>query len=400
MEAALARDRFSPARQGSLRCHPARRAGGGPAGAARATHPLCERIPQTRARTGLPAFLAGRMGRLQTGVSLGRRNSQRLATAPCRTPAATVVRRVGWRCIVCLVIIEPMKRFSLSFSILIVALTTVTSASAATSESDIRKSVSQSLSPHPRLMLTAKDLEDLKKSIASDSLQEQTWKLALAEADRVTGLPPLQRVLEGKRLLAVSRECLSRVMHLSLAWRMTGDAKYLNRARDEMLNVCRFENWNPSHFLDVAEMTTALAIGYDWLYDGLNEADRATIRHAIVDKGIKASQVGRQTWITLDNNWNQVCNGGMAMGMLAIAEDEPALAAEIVTRSINGLPYAMKQYAPDGAYPEGPGYWSYGTTYNVMLIASLESALGTDFGLADAPGFLATAEYFLQMTGP
>ncbi|HEY7086763.1 MAG TPA: heparinase II/III family protein [Tepidisphaeraceae bacterium] len=289
----------------------------------------------------------------------------------------------------------------LHFAALLIACLIPRSVTAApATQATVQSRISDSLAPHPRLMLTNGALADLKQDIAKDTVLGSTWKLEQAEADRVIGLPPLQRVLEGKRLLAVSRECLSRVMHLSLAWRMTGDAKYLNRARDEMLNVCGFENWNPSHFLDVAEMTTALAIGYDWLYDGLSDADRATIRRAIVEKSIKPSKVGLQTWITLDNNWNQVCNGGMALGMLAIAEDEQALAAEIVTRSINGLPHAMKQYAPDGAYPEGPGYWSYGTTYNVMLIASLESALGTDFGLADAPGFLATADYFLHTTGP
>ena len=36
-----------------------------------------------------------------------------------------------------------------------------------------------------------------------------------------------------------------------------------------MLDMSKFEDWNPSHFLDVAEMTAGLAIGYDWLYDEL-----------------------------------------------------------------------------------------------------------------------------------
>jgi hypothetical protein len=32
------------------------------------------------------------------------------------------------------------------------------------------------------------------------------------------------------------------------------------------------------HFLDVAEMTMAVAIGYDWLYDDLSPASRAAIK--------------------------------------------------------------------------------------------------------------------------
>jgi hypothetical protein len=60
----------------------------------------------------------------------------------------------------------------------------------------------------------------------------------------------------------------------------------------------------------------------------------------------------------------------------------------------------MAAFAPNGSYPEGPGYWSYGTTYNVLLIAALESVLGTDFGLSLAPGFSQTGEYLPLATGP
>jgi len=60
----------------------------------------------------------------------------------------------------------------------------------------------------------------------------------------------------------------------------------------------------------------------------------------------------------------------------------------------------MHEFSPDGAYPEGPGYWGYGTTFNVLLISALQSVLGTDFGLTQQPGFLATADYYLHITGP
>jgi hypothetical protein len=87
-----------------------------------------------------------------------------------------------------------------------------------------------------------------------------------------------------------------------------------------------------------------------------------------------------------------VCNGGITVGALAIAESEPALAAQLIARAVNTVPVSMHEYVPDGAYPEGPGYWAYGTTYNVILISALQSVLGTDFGLAKQPGFLATAD--------
>ena len=60
----------------------------------------------------------------------------------------------------------------------------------------------------------------------------------------------------------------------------------------------------------------------------------------------------------------------------------------------------MRHYAPDGAYPEGPGYWGYGTLFNVLLIGGLESTFGTDYGLSQMPGFMQTGTYEMQMVSP
>ena len=84
--------------------------------------------------------------------------------------------------------------------------------------------------------------------------------------DRTLTEPPVERIKEGKRLLAISRIALKRIYYLSYAYRMTGDRKYALRAEQEMLAVSRFTDWNPTHFLDVGEMVMALAIGYSWLY--------------------------------------------------------------------------------------------------------------------------------------
>jgi hypothetical protein len=78
-------------------------------------------------------------------------------------------------------------------------------------------------------------------------------------------------------LLQVSRESLRRIFYLSYAWRLTHKKKFLDRGEDELLTASRFQDWNPSHFLDVAEMTMAVAIGYDWLYNDLSPKSREVI---------------------------------------------------------------------------------------------------------------------------
>jgi hypothetical protein len=42
---------------------------------------------------------------------------------------------------------------------------------------------------------------------------------------------------------------------------MTGDEKFQLRAEQEMVALASFESWNPSHFLDAATITMAMAVG-------------------------------------------------------------------------------------------------------------------------------------------
>lgn len=252
---------------------------------------------------------------------------------------------------------------------------------------------------HPRLFFDTSEEAALKAKIESDPLLQRAFAYIVADAEGLLEAEPVKREKVGKRLLGVSRTCLQRVMSLSFAYRLTGEKSYLARAEREMVAAANFEDWNPSHFLDVAEMTTALAIGYDWLYNDLDADARDTIRQAIIDKGLRTSLEGGW-WVTTDNNWNQVCHGGLTLGALAVLEDEPDLAKQIIARGLKNLPRAMHEYEPDGVYPEGPSYWKYGTTYNVILIDALESVLGTDFGLADRAGFMRSADFYMQASGP
>ena len=107
---------------------------------------------------------------------------------------------------------------------------------------------------------------------------------------------------------------------MALAFRLSGEQKFAQGAIREMLVAASFRDWNPRHFLDTAEMTTALAIGYDWLYDDIPPADRQTIRQAMVEMGLEEGMKvyrSKGWWSVGDNNWNQVCNGGMILGALA-----------------------------------------------------------------------------------
>jgi len=265
--------------------------------------------------------------------------------------------------------------------------------------------IPDSIKPHPRLILSPEKIASLKEQIKTDPVSRRMFECMRRKSEQFLDAPPVIHQMEGRRLLMQSRLCLERVSILSLTASLTGDDRFIRRAIREMEAAADFPDWNPSHFLDTGEMTLALALGYDWLFDHLTDGEKNRIASAIRLKGLEPSlltdtQPSWTWWIQGTNNWTQVCHAGMVAGALALQENDPQLAREFVRRAVENIPRASAAYAPDGAYAEGPMYWSYGTSFHVVLIDLLTSVTGDDSGLADSPGFLASAGYIAKTTAP
>lgn len=254
----------------------------------------------------------------------------------------------------------------------------------------------------PRLVINSKIERNLKKKLKTDSVVQNMYRAIRLNAESVFDKPLLKRELEGKRLLGVSREMLWRINMLGMVYRIEKDRKILNRINDEVVAVCNFSDWNPKHYLDVAEMAMAVAFALDWTAGKLPKSTIKLAKTALIEKGIKPSYAndGNARWVTGTNNWNQVCNGGMIAASIAIAEVDPELAAKTIHRALDGLPHSLVEYGPDGVYPEGSTYWSYGTRFSVVTAAMCESAFGTDFGHFEYPAFKESATFRLMMNTP
>ena len=259
------------------------------------------------------------------------------------------------------------------------------------------------LPSHPRLLMTPDAIANARNRIESDECWRLYYDALKNRGIRQMTAPPVERVLEGKRLLGVSRDALGRICRWSFLYQYTGERDYAASVEQEALAIADFSDWNPSHFLDVAEMTTAMAIGYDVCYDALSDDSREKIRNAIWDKGVLQSLKSNHWWKRNTANWNQVCSCGTLYGALAIIDELDSerreLAIDAILDSVNGVTWSMSSYAPDGNYTEGPGYWAYGTSFNTLLLDALTISFGTDFGRSDAPGFLNTIDYFEHVFG-
>ena len=263
--------------------------------------------------------------------------------------------------------------------------------------------------------MTDERLDELKTRAETDPLLQLYIQQVIEQADEAARKDPLEhKIPDGIRLLGVSRDCVDRVYKLGVAWRWTGERKYLDKGIDAIVRASQFKDWNPSHFLDTAEMSHAVGLGYDWFFHELTDEQRETIKAGLIRNGL---QVGIDAyggdgpnesrrnrpygwWKDCDHNWNQVCNCGLITGALAIAESDPEYAQKIIPAAVASLPKALNMYGPDGAWAEGPGYWGYATRYTAYGFSALRTALDTDFGLLDIEGISEAGFAPIHTTGP
>lgn len=254
----------------------------------------------------------------------------------------------------------------------------------------------------PRLVLNSSIERELKKDLKNDPVIKNMFEALKLNAAEIMEQPLLTRNVIGRRLLGTSREMLYRMNTLGMVYRLEPDPKILKRIDDEVLAVCAFSDWNPSHYLDVAEMSMAVAFAVDWVGSDLPATTVEKAKAALIELGIMPSynKEGNVGWINGNNNWNQVCHGGMIAASIVIAEKDPELAAKTISRALEGMPHALEEYGPDGVYPEGSTYWGYGTSFTVLTAAMFESAFGTDFGLANYPALKESADFRLWSNAP
>jgi hypothetical protein len=254
---------------------------------------------------------------------------------------------------------------------------------------------------HPRIIFSSAEQKILEEKLKNQKYLKGLHAQIIHSAKQMLDLNPISYHKTGRRLLSVSRACLKRVLYLSYSYRLTGNDVFLKRAETEMQVAASFKDWNPDHFLDVAEMTLALGIGYDWLHNDLSDKTKEMIESAIKQKGIDPSLNKRYNgWLNSAHNWNQVCNAGLSIGAMAIYDKYPELAEQVIQRAIisTGLPF--KEYEPDGAYPEGSMYWTYGTTFHVLFIDAIEKFYQSTSIIQIPDGFLNSGAYYLHVFGP
>ena len=156
-----------------------------------------------------------------------------------------------------------------------------------------------------------------------------------------------------------------------------------------------WDDWNGDNWIiDVAELTTAVAVGYDWLHYDL----KATTREAALE-ALAANAATLKS--TTNNSTNAICNSAAVLAGLATYEKGKAAAATLIDGAVAAnLASGFVPYDTYGAYNEGYDHWAHATTYEAILITALEKIFAADGGLyTKSTGLAGSATWALFMVG-
>jgi Heparinase II/III-like protein len=189
-----------------------------------------------------------------------------------------------------------------------------------------------------------------------------------------------------------------------------GDAaeEALRASRALLLEFASAPSWRRrpviKSFLDCAEIAVAVSLAYDWLFAKLSDEERRAVEEAIfrhvLEPALAAYQDQSLLWPRRRDNCALVSNSGILIASLAVLDRYRDSSTKLLEQSLTSSRNSFKAFAPDGAWPEGLSYWSLAMRYAALMVAALESAFSTSFGLADQPGFAETGDFVLHAVGP
>jgi len=266
---------------------------------------------------------------------------------------------------------------------------------------------------HPRLYARSNDFEVIKKKIVSDPLMKRWYEEILKTADRIVNIDTIPYAYEPVSVSPpITRSVPGRLYALSMAYQITEEKKYANRAIKELEAIADWPEWGIwPNFLSVADIMHAFSVGYDWCYAAMTPTQRTMVKNAIVKHGLKRMINEYNTNPTYkfrngtgnvfgNNNWNPWCNGAASACALVVGDEEPVIAGEVLERALVIVENFAGTYAPDGASVEGPAYGNGAMSFYVKWIAAMESALGTSYDYFNVPGIPEYVYFTPYLNGP
>ena len=244
--------------------------------------------------------------------------------------------------------------------------------------------------PHPRLFYNSASLNRLNQWLTSDAAAYSALKANgedLLKADFISESVAAHGPGQQQNFFAPGDQISDMGLTLGLLYHLTGEKRYAEKLKAALFYYAGYFRWTASGFphrtppwhseLATNKFGFGYATGYDALYDFLSDAERKTIREAMIKLALLPT-LG--DWVlpgtrihsldSMGHNWWGVCVAGAGLCALALLGDEPR--AQIWVDAVdagfqqwfnypgNVLQNRVATFERSGPSYEGVGYTDYG----------------------------------------
>ena len=236
---------------------------------------------------------------------------------------------------------------------------------------------------HPRLLLNQEKVDELKVKIAvAGSMHQKIWLKVKTLADGYLTKNPGN--LPGNE--DATRLDGDTIPNLAIAYLMTDNPAYLNKAVSWMTTVCNYPQWQGDRGLGAGSLLKGVSLGYDWLYNDMTPSQRLPIktrlnyfanRMAVSSDYDSPKPQHREKYLT---NHCQVEYGGLATAGFALYDDPDIPNAEDwIRKAYNIFCAAFDCYGSDGCNTEGNQYYALTLDWQSAFDKMAKELLGRDF---------------------
>ena len=269
----------------------------------------------------------------------------------------------------------------------------------------------------PRLLQAAEGWAYLKNMAATDPVMTKMLENIKASGEKLLETPELTRVYgEQRSAVTPGSKAIYRIAQLGLLHYIDGDPRWKDRGIKELDSLCSFPDWYPDDAEVTADFVIATALAWDWFRDGLNSQQALKIKQFISEKGVdvlvahldgepppptargqqpgtadtkakaKAAPKKKDEEDTEpDAGEMAVASAAIIAGLAFVDEDAP-MAKKAVDAAAKVFGRGMMRFAPAGIWPESMEQGDVVMDYAVMVLQSLRSAVGSDFGFSMLEG--------------
>ncbi len=229
---------------------------------------------------------------------------------------------------------------------------------------------------HPALFFTDKKVQELKQRVKTDATMEAAWNEIRQTADEL-----------------LQKNDFTKSGYLALAYRMTGERKYADKVKDQLVDQTK-RNWSDAEMvlrkpawrseLQMAHRSFYAAVAYDAVYDALTaderklittELTRLAIRPALEDWLLEPTRI--HSLNSMGHNWWTSCV--CMAGVLSMAfQNEIPEAREWVEQVNNSIPewfdfpgdelqHKPKTFDASGGMYESVNYANFGISEALLF---------------------------------